>query len=110
MPAEGHDREQIAMWAPDNAYGDVAEPACRGWIGEEVVGQECVEIEYCIAIEADLVSGAYQKFDSVLVVQDHLSFDVRAPLSLFAQFDQALGVERRVGVAFEAARIPSEID
>jgi hypothetical protein len=42
--------------------------------------------------EADLVGGADQELDRVLVVQDHLRFEMRAALGLFAQLDEALGV------------------
>ena len=53
---------------PLDAGGDVAELAGRGGIGEEVVGEERVEIEDSVAVEADLVGGADQKLDRVLVV------------------------------------------
>ena len=86
-----------------NAHGDVAQPAgcCR--IGQEVIGQERVEIEDGVAVKADLVGGADQELDRVLVVQDHLRFEVRAAVCLFAQFNETLGVEERVCVALEAA-------
>src|SRR5260370_8454271 len=93
-----------------DADGDVAQSAGCCGIGEEVVGQERVEIEDGVAVEADLVGGADQELDRVLVVQDHLRFEMRAPFGLLAQLDETLGVEKRVSVAFKAAGIPRSLD
>jgi hypothetical protein len=69
-----------------------------------------VEIEDRIPVEADLVGGADEKLDRVFVVEDHLRFEMRPSLRFLVEFDEALGVEKGVGVAFEAARIPGEVD
>jgi hypothetical protein len=70
-----------------DADGNVAQPAGCCGIGEEVVGQERVEIEDGVAVEADLVGGADQELDRVLVVQDHLRVEMRAPFGLLTQLD-----------------------
>ena len=62
-------------------------------IGEKVVGEEGVEIKEGVAVEADLVGGADQEPHRVLVVQSHLRLEMRAALGVFAQLDEALGVE-----------------
>jgi len=58
-----------------------------------------VEIEDGVTVESDLVGIPYQELDRVLVVQNHLRFEMRAPFGLLAQLDETLGVEQRVGVA-----------
>ena len=63
-------------------------------IGKEVVGEEGVEIDDGLAVEADLVGGFDQEPHRVLVVQNHLRLEMRAALGLFAQLDEALGVEK----------------
>ncbi len=69
-----------------------------------------MQIEDRVAVEADIVGGADQKLDRILMVEDHLRFEMRAPRGFLSEFDEALGVEKRVGVAFEATRIPGEVD
>ena len=63
-----------------------------GIIGEKV-GDEGVEINDGLAVEADLVGGVDQEPHRVLVVQNHLRLEIRAALGVFAQLDEALGVE-----------------
>lgn len=92
-----------------DANGDVAEPAGRRHIGEKVVGEQCVEIEDRVAVEADLVGGAHEKFDRIFVIEDHLRFEMCAALRLFAELDEALGVQERIGVTFEPTRVPGEV-
>ena len=45
-----------------------------------------------------------------LVVEDHLRFESLLALGFLVQFDQAFGIEQRIGVALEAARVPGQID
>jgi hypothetical protein len=52
-----------------------------------------VEIENSVAVEADFISGADQELDCVFVVQDHLRLEMRAANGLFAQLDEAFGLE-----------------
>jgi hypothetical protein len=69
-----------------------------------------MEIEDRVPIEANFVGGADEKLDRIFVVEDHLRFEVRPALRFLAELDEALGIEERVCVAFEAARIPGEVD
>jgi len=59
-------------------------------IGEKLA--EGVEIDDGLAVEADLVGGDKEPH-RVLVVQNHLRLEIRAALGVFAQLDEALGVE-----------------
>jgi len=79
------------------------EPAGRVGIGQQVVGQQRVKIEDRVAIEADLLRRIDQELDRVLVVEDHLRFQMSLALGLLAQIEQAPGVEQGIGVALEAA-------
>ena len=54
---------------------------------------EGLEIDDGLAVEADLVGGVDQEPHRVLVVQNHLRLEIRAALGVFAQLDEALGVE-----------------
>jgi hypothetical protein len=46
-----------------------------------------------LAVDADLVGGVDQEPHRVLVVQNHQRLEIRAALGVFAQLDEALGVE-----------------
>ncbi len=93
-----------------DAYADVAQPSRRSRVGEEVVRQDAVQVEHRVPVEADLVGILGEELDGVLVIEDHLRLGLVTPLRLLAERDQALRVEQGVGVAFEAARVPGQID
>ena len=44
------------------------------------------------------------------MVQDHLCLAGIIAIGRFAELDQPLRVQQRVGIAFETARVPGEID
>ena len=72
--------------------------------------QQRVQVQDGVPVETDVPGFLDQQVDRGLVVQDHLRFTrVLAPARL-SEFQQALGSQQRVGVAFEAAGVPGEID
>ena len=94
-----------------DAHGDVPQPARCGFVRQQVAGQDGVEeIEDGMAVEADVVRRVDEELDRVLVVEDHLCFETRAPVRLLAELDETPGVEQRVRVPFEPARIPGQVD
>jgi hypothetical protein len=44
------------------------------------------------------------------MIENHLGFEPLLALRLLAEIDQAFGVEKRIGVALQAARIPGQVD
>ena len=44
------------------------------------------------------------------MVQDHLRFKLILTFGSLAEIDQAPGVEQRIGIALQAARVPGKID
>ncbi len=86
-----------------DADGDMPQPAGCRLVRQKVVRKDRVKIEDGVAVETDLVRGADEKFDRVLVVEDHLRFEAVPAFGLFAELDQASGIEQRVGVALKAA-------
>ena len=44
-----------------------------------------------------------KKFDGILMVQDHLRFEMRPSLRLLTEFDKPRGIDKGVGITFEAA-------
>ena len=69
-----------------------------------------MEVENGVAVESDLLRRIDQKLDRVLVVEDHLRFEPCLPVRFFADIQEALGFEQRIGVALEAARVPGQVD
>ena len=69
-----------------------------------------MEVEQRVAVEADLLCGLHEKFDSVLVVEDHLRFPAVFAVPFFPGLDQAMRFEQRIGVALETARVPGQGD
>ena len=56
-------------------------PMCRSRpggvrVGQQVVRQHAVQVEDGVAVEADLLGFAHQKLDRVLVIEDHLRFEL----------------------------------
>ena len=90
--------------------GDIPEPPRRTRVCKQVVRQRCVEIEDRMSIEADGPCVVDQKLDGFLVVQDHLRFESLFSFCFLADFEQSNGIEQRIGVALEAARVPGQID
>ena len=62
-----------------------------------------MKVENGIAVEPDLLRLAYKEFDGILMIEDHLRFDLILALGLLAKIDQTLGVEQRIRVSFKAA-------
>ena len=62
-----------------------------------------VKVEDRVAVEADIVGSADEKLDRVLVIENHLGLKLLPAFGLFAELDQAPGVEQRIGVALKAA-------
>ena len=60
---------------------------------QEVVGQQSVEIEQGVTVEADLVGSPDQELDRILVVHDHLRFKTVPSVGLLPEFNEALGIE-----------------
>ena len=89
---------------------DVPEPSRGIRIGKQIVSQRRVKVENGVTVEADVLCRIDEKFDGLFVVEDHLRFVSLFPLRLFAGFDQTRGIEQGVRVAFQAARIPREVD
>ena len=84
-------------------------PGGRG-VRQQVVRQHPVQVEDRTAIECNVVDALDEELDGMFVVEDHLRLeDVPAGLGL-SEFDQALGVEQGVGIAFQAARVPGKVD
>ncbi|WP_245595921.1 hypothetical protein [Gloeobacter kilaueensis] len=63
-----------------------------------------------IGIEIYFFCVIYQKLDRVLVVEDHLGLLGRLSFGDKSLLKQAFGVQPRVGVALQAARVPGKID
>ena len=69
-----------------------------------------MQVQDRVAIESDVFGPRDQQLDCRLVVEDHLRLAGIAAFGRFPEFDQPLRVQQRVGVAFEAARVPGKID
>src|SRR6266568_4564751 len=92
-------------------FHDLCAQATRSvGIRQQVLRQQRVQIKKRVKVEADFLRLLDQHFNRRLMVQDHLRF---APILAFRgvpKLDQVLGIEAAVGVAFETARCPREID
>jgi hypothetical protein len=82
----------------------------RRLVRKKVVRKDGVKVEGRIAVEATLFAGADKKLDRVLVVEDHLRLEPVASFRLFAELDQAPGIQKGIGVALEPARVPGQVD
>ena len=69
-----------------------------------------MQIENGISIEANLRCLIDQQINRRFVIQDHLCFFGTLADSGLAQLQQPLGFQQRVGVALQAAGVPSQID
>ena len=97
-----------------DAPGDIdrvpAQPAFVGGVGKQVLRKRAMQVEQRMAIELDGARVVDQQLDGALVIQDHLRFDGGSPPGHLAVPDKLEGVETGVGVAFESARSPRQID
>ena len=69
-----------------------------------------MQIEKCVVVEIDLVYGAHQEFDGILLVEYHLRLNVIPTGRLLSEFDQSPGIEERVGVALQSTGVPGKIN
>ncbi len=79
-------------------------------VGQEVFRKRAVQIEERETVESGRVGVFDQEFDGRLVIQDHLCLDGGLALRSPAVLDQLPGGESGVGVAFQVAGCPGEID
>jgi hypothetical protein len=93
-----------------DANPDMAQSPCSSSVREQVFGKDSVQVDYRVAVEADVRRVLDEELDGILVIEDHLRLGLVTSLCLLAEFDQASCIEQRVGVAFEAARVPSQVD
>ena len=87
-----------------------AQPPTGGRLGQQVFGKQRVEIAERVAVETDLARVLREQLDRGFVVEDHLRLMRGAADGGLAGFQQALGLEQRVGVALQPARIPRQVD
>ena len=57
-------------------------------------------------VEPDLFRRTHEKLDCVLVVQDHLRFELFLAFGHCTEVNQPLCIEQRVGVPLQTAGIP----
>ena len=69
-----------------------------------------MQVQNRVAIESDVFGPRNQQINCGLVVQDHLCLAGIVAFGRFAELDQPLRVQQRIGIAFETARVPGEID
>ena len=69
-----------------------------------------MQIEECVGVEVDLVYGAHQELDGILVVEDHLRLNAIPTGSLLSELDLSPGIEERVGIALQSAGVPGKIN
>ena len=69
-----------------------------------------MKVEERIAIEADRPGILHQQFDRRLVVQNHLRFEQCLAPGRLAVLDQLARIEPGVGIAFQMAGSPREVD
>ncbi len=93
-----------------DAHRDAPQPAAGLRIGEQVVCQQRMQVQNGVTIETDFVGLLDEHFDGRLVVQDHLRFQRILSLGGLAQFEQALGFEQRIGIAFQATGVPGKVN
>ena len=63
----------------------MAQSAGRRRVVQEIVGEQGMQVEDGVAFEADALGRVDQEFDRVLVVEDHLRFDVRTPFGFLSK-------------------------
>ncbi len=78
--------------------------------GEEIFGEQRVQVANRVAVEADVRRVIDEQLDGRFVVEDHLRLARILACGALAEREQPLGFEQRVGVAFEAAGVPGEVD
>jgi hypothetical protein len=69
-----------------------------------------MQIEDGVTIEGNHLGVLEQKFYRRFVIEDHLGIDGGFAFGGFACLDQALSIEQRIGVAFQAAGVPGKVD
>lgn len=69
-----------------------------------------MQVKDGVSVETYLGSLFHQKFYGSLVVQYHLRFQGILAFGVLPEFQQSLGFEQRVGIAFESAGVPGKID
>ena len=89
-----------------NPYPNASKAPRGGLVGQKVLGQNPVEIQDRMAIEANLIGLTDKKLDGVFVIEDHLRFQPVSVLCLFAKLDEAASIEQGVCIAFEPTGIP----
>jgi hypothetical protein len=77
-----------------DADGNAPQPAGRGRIRQQVIREYRVKIENRMAVKTDILRRADKKRDRVLVVEDHLRFQLVAAFRLLAELDQAPCIEQ----------------
>ena len=93
-----------------DAYRNAPQATDGLGVGQQVVREQGVQIQDGVPVEADLVGLVNEQFDGCLVVQDHLRFPRVLALGGFAQLQQTLGFQQGVGVAFQTAGVPGQVD
>ena len=79
-------------------------------VGQQIPREQRVKAAERMPIEIDLGRTVHQKLDRRPVIQDHPCIGRRLPWCLAAKFQQALRIEQRVGVSFEPAGVPGQVD
>ena len=69
-----------------------------------------MKVEYCVSVKSYLSCVVYKKLDRGFVIEDHLSLFSILVVSGPTQFEQSLGFQERIRVAFKATGIPGKID
>ena len=93
-----------------DAHARPPQTAGRIRVRQQILRQRRMKVEDRVAVETDILRGIDEKLDGALVVEDHLRVAPLLPLRDLAGLDQPPGVEQRVGVALEAARVPRKVD
>ena len=82
--------------------------SCLVW--QEILRQNPMEIQNRIAVKTYLIGRTHKKCDSVLVIENHRGFQPVLSLCLFAEFNQTPSIEQGIGIAFESAGVPRQVD
>lgn len=69
-----------------------------------------MQVQDGVAVESRLLGLIHQQLDGRLVIQEHLRFQRILAFGRFAQGQKAFGFEQGIGIAFQAARVPRQID
>lgn len=79
-------------------------------VGQQVFRQSTVQVHQRVAVELCLANVFDKKFDGRLVVQDHLGFDSGFATGRFPMVNEFARIETRIGISFQMARRPRQID